>query len=153
MSKVIMFDMDGPVYDLYGVDNWLEKLENSDVSAYADGAPLVNLRELEKVCKALIAKGFEIGVITWLSKNGSERFNRNTTLTKKMWIENNMPYVTKFTAQKYGTPKQKALDKSVKFAILVDDNKDVREMWNTPKQRKSIDANNDIISELWKLIK
>lgn len=153
MSKVIMFDMDGTVYDLYGVDNWLEKLQNSDVSAYADGTPLVNLCELEKVCKALIEKGYEIGVITWLSKNGSERFNRDTTLTKKIWIENNMPYVTKFTAQIYGTPKQKALDKSVKFAVLVDDNEDVRKMWDTPKQRKSINANDDIISELWKLIK
>lgn len=152
MSKVIMFDMDGTVYDLYGVDNWLEKLENSDVSAYSDGAPLVNLRELEKVCRALIKKGYEIGVITWLSKNGSDKFNRDTTYTKRMWINNNMPYVTKFTAQTYGTPKQKALDKSVKFAILVDDNADVRKMWDTPKQRKSINANNDIISELWKLI-
>ena len=152
MSKVIMFDMDGTVYDLYGVDNWLEKLENSDVSAYADGAPLVNLRELEKVCKALIAKGFEIGVITWLSQGGSDSYNRNVTLTKKMWIENNMPYVTKFTAQKYGTPKQKALDSSVKFAVLVDDNDNVREMWETPKQRKSIDAKLDIISKLWELV-
>lgn len=152
MSKVIMFDMDGTVYDLYGVDNWLEKLENSDVSAYADGAPLVNLRELEKVCKALIAKGYEIGVITWLSKGGSDSYNRNVTLTKKMWIENNMPYVTKFTAQKYGTPKQKALDRSVKFAVLVDDNDKVRKMWETPKQRKSIDAKLDIISKLWELV-
>ena len=152
MSKVVMFDMDGTVYDLYGQENWLDRLLNDDVSVYADGAPLVNLRELEKVCKALIAKGFEIGVITWLSKGGNEKFNRNTTLTKKLWVENNMPYVTKFTAQKYGTPKQKALDKSVKFAILVDDNAEVREMWETPKQRKSIDANGDIITELWKLV-
>lgn len=152
MSKVIMFDMDGTVYDLYGQENWLGRLESNDVSVYADGAPLVNLRELEKVCKALIEKGYEIGVITWLAKNGSDKFNRNTTLTKRMWIENNMPYVTKFTAQKYGTPKQKALDKTVKFAILVDDNKDVREMWNTPKQRKSIDANGDIIKALWDLL-
>ena len=152
MSKVIMFDMDGTVYDLYGVDNWLEKLENSDVSAYADGAPLVNLRELEKVCRALIDKGYEIGVITWLSKGGSDKYNRNVTLTKKLWVENNMPYVTKFTAQKYGTPKQKALDRSVKFAVLVDDNDKVREMWETPKQRKSIDAKLDIISKLWELV-
>lgn len=152
MSKVVMFDMDGTVYDLYGQENWLGRLESNDVSVYADGAPLVNLRELEKVCKALIEKGYEIGVITWLAKNGSDKFNRNTALTKKIWIENNMPYVTKFTAQKYGTPKQKALDKTVKLAILVDDNKDVREMWNTPKQRKSIDANGDIIKALWDLL-
>lgn len=152
MAKVIMFDMDGTVYDLYGQPNWLNKLEAEDVTAYTDGAPLVNLRELEKVCQALINKGFEIGVITWLAKNGSKRFNRNTAETKKMWVKNNMPYVTKFTAQEYGTPKQKALNKSVKFAVLVDDNKEVREMWNTPKQRKSIDANLDIIAKLWELV-
>ena len=152
MSKVIMFDMDGTVYDLYGVPNWLEKLENSDVSAYSDGAPLVDLKELKRVCEAAISKGYEIGVITWLSKGGNERFNRNTTLTKKLWVENNMPYVKHFTAQTYGTPKQKALNKSVKFAVLVDDNDSVREMWNTPKQRKSIDAKGDIIKALWELL-
>lgn len=147
-----MFDMDGTVYDLYGQPNWLERLEASDVSVYADGAPKVNLEELQIVCEALIEKGFEIGVITWLAKNGSKRFNRNTAETKKMWVKNNMPYVTKFTAQEYGTPKQKALDRSIKFAILVDDNKEVREMWDTPKQRKSIDANLDIITKLWELV-
>lgn len=147
-----MFDMDGTVYDLYGQPNWLKKLEAEDVTAYTDGAPLVNLRELEKVCRALIEKGFEIGVITWLAKNGSKRFHHNTAETKKTWVQNNMPYVTRFTAQEYGTPKQNALDKSIKFAVLVDDNKEVREMWNTPKQRKSIDANSDIIAKLWELV-
>lgn len=152
MAKCIMFDMDGTVYDLYGVDNWLDKLNNSDVSVYCDGAPKVDLDKLAEVCLALIDKGYEIGVITWLAKNGSDRFNRNTTETKKLWVKNNMPYVTRFTAQKYGTPKQKALDRTFKFAILVDDNKEVREMWDTPKQRKSIDANLDIISKLWELV-
>lgn len=152
MSKVIMFDMDGTVYDLYGVPNWLEKLENSDVSVYSDGAPLVNLRELKRVCEAAIEQGYEIGVITWLSKCGNERFNRDTAEVKRKWVNKNMPYVTNFTAQTYGTPKQKALNKSVKYAILVDDNDDVREMWNTPKQRKSIDAKTDIIKALWELL-
>lgn len=152
MSKVIMFDMDGTVYDLYGVPNWLEKLENSDVSAYSDGAPLVNLKELKKVCEALIEKGFEIGVITWLSKCGNDDFNKRTAQVKREWVTSNMPYVKHFTAQKYGTPKQRALNKNVKYAILVDDNAEVREMWETPKQRKTIDANGDIITALWGLI-
>ena len=41
MSKVIMFDMDGTVYDLYGVDNWLEKLENSDWTGSDNAARLL----------------------------------------------------------------------------------------------------------------
>lgn len=152
MAKRIYFDMDGTVYDLYGVNDWLNKLETADVTAYTLGKPLVNLKELEKVCKALIANGYEIGVITWLCKGGSEKFNNETTTAKREWVNKNMPYVTEFTAQTYGTPKQKAVGRNVKFAVLVDDNDEVREMWNTPKQRKSIDAKLDIITKLWELV-
>lgn len=152
MAKMIIFDMDGTVYDLYGIPDWLNRLESGDVSVYADGAPLVNLTELEKVCKALIAIGYEIGVITWLSKCGDAKFNQDTAQTKRKWVKNNMPYVTKFVAQEYGTPKQKGLSRSVKRAILVDDNANVRKMWDTPIQRKSINAKEDIITKLWELV-
>ena len=153
MAKTIVFDMDGTVYDLYNVDNWLEKLNNSDVSVYADGAPMVDLTELETVCLALIAKGWEISVITWLAKDSDTIFDYYTTETKRAWVKINMPYVKNFTAQKYGTPKQKALSRSIKKAILVDDNADVCAKWDTPIQRKSINAGKvDIIAKLWELV-
>ena len=44
------------------------------------------------------------------------------------------------------------LARSVKRAILVDDNASVREMWDTPIQRKSINAKEDIITKLWELV-
>ena len=152
MRKTIIFDMDGTVYDLYGVDGWLEMLKNSDTRAYSIGKPKVNLRELEKVCQALISVGYTIGVITWLAKNGSEKFNRETEAVKRGWIKRNMPYVKEFTAQPYGTPKQKALSRRFTYAVLVDDNEEVRKMWETPKQRKTINANEDIIEKLWELV-
>ena len=34
--KQIWFDMDGTLADLYGVENWLEKLRASDPSPYAE---------------------------------------------------------------------------------------------------------------------
>ena len=153
MSKMIIFDMDGTVYDLYGVRNWLDKLTAEDVSAYTDGEPLVDLIDLSAVCRALIDDGYEIGVVTWLSMGGTKKFNRAVTEAKREWVNKNMPYVSMFVAQEYGTPKQTALNRKIKKAILVDDNEKVRKMWDTPIQRKSIDANGNIIKELWKLLR
>ena len=33
--RTIWFDMDGTIANLYGVDNWLDKLHASDASPYA----------------------------------------------------------------------------------------------------------------------
>lgn len=151
MNKVIYFDMDGTVADLYNVPNWLEKLRSFDESPYIEAKPLVNMTELEKVCMALISKGYHIGVITWLSKDSNNLYDQKVTKAKFEWLQNYMPYITQYQAISYGIPKQKAVKKSG-LMILVDDNADVRRMWDTPKTRKSIDATKDIISELWKLV-
>ena len=37
----IIFDMDGTIADLYGVDDWLTKLRNEDISPYLECEPLV----------------------------------------------------------------------------------------------------------------
>lgn len=152
MNKVIYFDMDGTVADLYNVPNWLEKLRSFDESPYIEAKPLVNMHELEKVCMALINKGYHIGVITWLSKDSNKLYDQKVTKAKFEWLQNYMPYITQYQAISYGIPKQKAVKKS-SLMILVDDNANVRKMWDTPKTRKSIDATKDIISELWKLTK
>ena len=151
MNKVIYFDMDGTVADLYGVPNWLEKLRAFDESPYIDAKPLVDMAELEKVCRVLMSQGYQIGIITWLSKDSNNNYDRKVIQAKCEWFEHYMPYITKYHPIAYGIPKQKAV-KRVSEMWLVDDNAEVREMWNTPKIRKSIDANKDIIAELWKLV-
>lgn len=149
--KVIYFDMDGTVADLYGVPNWLEKLRSFDASPYIEAKPLVNMAELEKVCRTLISQGYQIGIITWLSKDSNNKYDRKVIQAKYEWFEHYMPYITSYHPIAYGIPKQKAVKRASKM-ILVDDNAEVRKMWDTPKTRKSIDANKDIIAELWKLV-
>ena len=61
-----------------------------------------------------------------------------------------MPFLSEFIAVPYGMPKHKVARRCQKM-WLVDDNEDVRNAWNTPKQRKSIDANGNIIEELLKI--
>ena len=150
--KKIYFDMDGTVYNLYGIENWLPKLRNEESGVYVEGEPLVDMEELAEVCMSLIAKGYQIGIITWLTMGASEEYCERTTKEKREWAKLFMPYVSEFYAQEYGTPKQYAPAKRAKEMILVDDNKEVREMWETEKQRKTIDANLNIIEELKKLL-
>ncbi len=146
--KKIYFDMDGTVYDLYGMENWLEMLRNEEKGAFTLGNALVNMDELKEVCLRLIAKGYQIGIITWLPMGASLEYCEICTKEKREWAEKNMPYISEFYALEYGVPKQYAPAKRAKEMWLVDDNKEVREMWVTEKQRQAIDANGDIIEAL-----
>lgn len=142
MAKAIYFDMDGTIYDLYGVSGWLEMLQAEDEMAYACGKPLYDMQELNKLMMQFVALGFTIGVITWASMNGSKEFNKRTRAIKKAWIEKNLPCVTEFHCVKYGTPKHSV--GKIKDAVLVDDNEAVRASWHG----QTINACENIIEQL-----
>lgn len=146
--KKIYFDMDGTVYDLYEMENWLEMLRNEEKGAFTLGNALVNMDELKEVCLRLIAKGYQIGIITWLPMGASLEYCEICTKEKREWAEKNMPYISEFYALEYGVPKQYAPARRAAEMWLVDDNKEVREMWITEKQRKAIDATENIINAL-----
>ena len=150
--KKIYFDMDGTVYDLYGIDNWLDMLRNEQEGAFTVGQSLVDMERLKKVCLKLIEEGYQIGIITWLPMGASLEYCEVCTREKRIWAEKNMPYISEFYAQEYGTPKQYAPIKRAAEMWLIDDNKEVREMWVTEKQRKAIDANYDIIEALYEIL-
>jgi hypothetical protein len=146
MNKAIYFDMDGTIYDLYGVQNWLDKLQNEDVTAYNCGAPLYDMVKLNELLTNFIALGFTIGVITWTAKNGSKEYNKEVRKVKYAWIKENLPCVTEFHCVKYGTPKHTVC--KIKNGILVDDNKEVREKWNG----ETVNAQKNILQGLEKIL-
>lgn len=150
--KKIYFDMDGTVYDLYGIDNWLEMLMNEEKGAFLIGNPLVDMNKLENICLWLIKKGYQIGIITWLPMGASLEYCEVCTEEKRKWAEKNMPYISEFYALEYGTPKQYAPARRASEMWLIDDNREVREMWVTGKQRKAIDANEDILEALGRIL-
>ena len=151
--KKIYFDMDGTVYDLYGMENWLEMLRNEEKGAFTLGKSLVDMDKLKKVCMELIGIGYQIGIITWLPMGASLEYSEVCTKEKREWAEENMPYISEFYALEYGTPKQYAPARRAAEMWLVDDSKEVREMWVTEKQRKAIDANDNIIKALERILK
>lgn len=122
----IWFDMDGTIADLYGVDNWLEKLVNSDPSPYAEAAPLVNLSRLARRLNKLQRNGYKIGIVSWLSKSGSCEYNKMVISAKKKWLEIHLKSV-KFDyidIIEYGTPKEIGRN-----GILFDDEEKNRKNW------------------------
>ena len=126
MKKEIWFDMDGTIADLYGVEGWLEMLLNENARPYEIAKPLVNMRELAKVLNRLIEKGWEIGVISWLAKNGTNDYNKKVANAKMKWLAKHLKSVkfAKIDIVEYGTPKQ--INRN---GILFDDEKQNRENW------------------------
>lgn len=138
MGKMICFDMDGTIADLYGVPNWLEKLRAEDWTPYHDAKPLVNMRRLNSICKTLIAEGWEIRIISWLSKDSSEAYKTRVRNAKRAWLwYHGFPYM-KAHLVAYGTTKADCVRRAGEGAkILVDDNAKIRDGWHLGK---TIDA-------------
>ena len=130
MTKAIYFDMDGTIANLYGVNGWLEMLINEDTTPYAKATPLVRLCTLARILNRLQRDGWHIGIVSWLSKNGSENYNNAVTETKLEWLKNHMPSVewNEIKIVKYGTPKSSVV--SIQNGILFDDEEKNRTEWN-----------------------
>ena len=126
----INFDMDGTIADLYGTDNWLDKLIAEDVTPYANALPLLRLATLARMLNKLQKEGYNIAVISWLSKGGSADYNKRVTEAKLAWLEKHLPSVAwdRITIVEYGTPKQNYCE--TPFDILFDDEEPNRNNWN-----------------------
>ena len=129
MTATIFFDMDGTIADLYGVENWLDYLIASDTLPYAVAKPLLKLNSLARVLNRLQREGYRIGVISWLSKSGTEEYNNAVTETKKNWLKKHLASVhfDEINIVKYGTPKQ--MFAKTENDILFDDEEKNRNNW------------------------
>ena len=130
--KMICFDMDGTIADLYGVKNWERKLRKENPSPYRFAKPLCDMKELRKVLTALKAQGIEIRVISWLSMNSSQKYKRETRYAKMGWLERYHFPCDHFHGVAYGFRKHYCVKPYLNEgdeAILIDDSQKVRELW------------------------
>ena len=122
------FDMDGTIADFYSVEGWLDDLISEKVRPYAEAKPLVNPENLKKIIEKLKAEGYNFGIISWTSKNGSKDFNKKVRKTKIEWLNKYFPdCFSEIHIIKYGTPKYKV---AKNHGILFDDEIRNREKWN-----------------------
>ena len=89
----IWFDMDGTIADLYGVDNWLEMLINYDATPYKVAKPIVNLSILARLMNKAQRKGYEICIVTALSKSSTEDYDNAVIEAKKYWLKKHLKSV------------------------------------------------------------
>lgn len=135
----IYFDMDGTIANLYGVDNWLEYLIAEDVFPYRNAKPMLRLCSLAKVLNNLQRKGYNLGVISWLSKCGSEDYNERVTETKMEWLASHLPSVMwdEIKIVPYGTPKHEVAEDC---GFLFDDEIGNRDAWDMSSNGLAFDA-------------
>ena len=133
MLKMICFDMDGTIADLYGVKGWLEMLRNENPTPYEVAEPIWNTEALNTILMALQAKGIEIRIVTWLSKDSTEEYKTATREAKREWLADNAFPYDHFHGVKYGATKADSIRKYLaegETAILIDDNDKVRRGWH-----------------------
>ena len=129
MNITINFDMDGTIANLYRVENWLAYLIAEDTTPYEIAEPLLRLNQLARKLNALQKQGYEIAVISWLSKNATEEYNQAVATAKLNWLNRHLPSV-KWNAihiVEYGTPKQNFCN--TPLDILFDDEEPNRNNW------------------------
>lgn len=125
----ICFDMDGTIANLYGVENWLGYLLEENVKPYKIAKPLINMNILARRLNNLQRKGYEIGVISWTSKCGSDEYNAEVEATKCAWLHKHLASV-KFdfiAVVPYGYNKAAFADSEQD--VLFDDESKNRDDW------------------------
>ena len=125
----IYFDMDGTIANLYGVENWLPKLQNEDASPYTDAKPLVRLSTLARLLNKAQKNGHKVGIVSWLAKNSTENYDEKVTNAKIEWLNTHLKSVQfdEIRIGKYGTPKSTMVND--KNGILFDDEEPNRIEW------------------------
>ena len=129
MKTTIYFDMDGTIADLYGVQNWKTDLDNLNVRPYATAKCMHNMSALARLINRAQKNGYRVGIISWLSKSGTDEYNAQVAEVKRKWLKTHLKSVTfnEMHIVPYGTPKQMFAREN---DILFDDEEKNRSMWN-----------------------
>ena len=146
LNITINFDMDGTIADLYGVENWLDYLIAGDVFPYENAEPLLRLSALARRLNNLQKNGYNLAVISWLSKSGTDEYNAEVEAVEREWLAKHLPSVQWDASDidPYGTPKQNFCGNPLD--ILFDDEARNRENWTG----RAYDVNNimEILKEI-----
>ena len=130
MTRMIWWDMDGTIANLYAVENWLPKLRAEDPTPYAEAEVLWNMSQLARLMNRVQKLGYKLGIISWTSKGGSESYNAEVANAKMTWLKQHLASVQfdEICIVKYGTPKSLVMQNE--NDILFDDEEQNRTDWN-----------------------
>ena len=119
-KKTVYLDMDGTIADLYGTNEWLEKLINEDTEIFKECKPLTTQ---ETLFEKYPTDKYDIKILSMTPKNASDEYCLNVIQQKNEWLDKYFPQLQKRIYKKYGYNKNL---KNSKNAILIDDNEKIR---------------------------
>ena len=134
--KIICFDMDGTIADLYNVPNWLKMLREENPAPYLEAEPMWDMVRMAEVLEKIQQAGIEIRIITWLSMNSTEEYKEAVREAKRAWLEKWGFVFDHFHGVRYGATKADSIRKYLadnETAWLIDDNEKVRAGWHMGK--------------------
>lgn len=149
MGKMtIWFDMDGTLADLYNVTDWLSKLRAYDASPYEQAEVMHNMNVLARYLNMARRAGYEIGIISWLSKEPQAEYDEAVIQAKLNWLHLHLNSVNwdYIRIVAHGTPKSTFMNSDLD--ILFDDEEKNRKEW-----RGSSYSPTDIMKVLKELVK
>lgn len=144
-EKVLVFDMDGTIADLYGVDGWLEMLRSEDATPYRVAKPLYDMDTLNLTLRTLRLLGWRIVVTTWLSMGSTKSYDALVREAKIEWLDKMGFEYDEIHLVKYGTTKANCTRRHGGYQVLIDDNEKIRKGWTLGD---TIDPTKDLISDL-----
>ena len=148
-TKVLVFDMDGTIADLYGVNGWLEDLRSENPRPYRVAKPMYDMETLGYILEILKAQGWRVVITSWLAKESTREYDEMVRRAKREWLARYQFPVDEIHLVKYGTTKANCTRKLGGYQILVDDNETVRKGWTLGE---TINANENIIEKLVDLL-
>ena len=126
MERKIWFDLDGTLANLYAVEGWLPMLRAYDPTPYVQAEPMLNMSALARLLHKAQRLGYEIGIISWLSKEPTAEYDMAVTTAKLEWLKAHLPSVewNEIHIVAHGTPKHEICK-----GVLFDDEEYNRNMW------------------------
>ena len=126
VEKKICFDMDGTIANLYADENWLSMLRAYDPTPYVQAEPMLNMSAFARLLHKAQRLGYEICIISWLSKTSTTDYDMAVTQAKIEWLRSHLPSVVwdEIHIVPHGTPKHE-----LSSGWLFDDEEQNRENW------------------------
>lgn len=154
MNKLsIYFDLDGTLFDLYGVDGWLKMIRAENAKPYEIAKPMVDFEKLAALLIELKKKGVHLGIITWLAKGSSREYDKKVRKAKREALKQIGVDFDEIHMVKYGRSKREVAQNKAN-RVLFDDNVEVLEDWQKGRyESRGIKVHEqDILTELKKLL-
>ena len=120
-KQIVYLDMDGTIADLYGIANWLEKLENEIAGLFLECEPFLTEQELQNYFPS---DKYELRICSMTPLNATKEYCQVVINEKNQWLDKYFPSITHRVYMAYGTNKN--LKNSVNH-ILIDDNETIRQ--------------------------